>query len=89
MKEKAPRFRSPFCRGRVIPLHSEVLALTIVGEVVDELEMMEPIVKMDEMRSMLQQILAELQKPGVHQASSAFCLARTALSNTMDAVMIN
>ena len=67
-------------------LHSEVLALTIVGELVDELE---PIVKTDEMRSMSPQILAELQKPGVHQGSSAFCLARTALSNTMDAAMIN
>ena len=86
MKEKAPRFRSPFCRGRVTPLRSEVLALTIVGELVDELE---PIVKTDEMRSMSPQILAELQKPGVHQGSSAFCLARTALSNTMDAAMIN
>ena len=34
--------------------------------------MMEPIVKKDEMRSMLQQILAELHKPVVHQGSSAF-----------------
>jgi hypothetical protein len=33
---------------------------TIVGELVDELELIQP--KTDEMRSMLQQILAELQK---------------------------
>ena len=43
-----------------MPLHSEILALTIGDELVDELEMMESIAKMDEMRSILQQILAEL-----------------------------
>lgn len=45
----------------------EPIAIEIVGELVDELEMMEP--KTDEMQSMLQQILAELQKPGVPAAA--------------------
>jgi hypothetical protein len=47
----------------------ESIAQEVVGELVDELEMMEPIAKTDEMRSMLQQILAELQKPGVPAAA--------------------
>ncbi len=47
----------------------KAVAETIVGELVDEIEMMEPIAKTDEMRSMLQQILAELQKPGVPAAA--------------------
>ena len=47
----------------------EPIALTIVGELVDELELMGPIAKTDEMRSMVQQILAELQKPGVPAAA--------------------
>jgi hypothetical protein len=47
----------------------ETIAETVVGELVDELEMMKPIAKTDEMRSMLQQILAELQKPGVPAAA--------------------
>jgi hypothetical protein len=47
----------------------EPFAETIVGELVDELELMEPIAKTDEMRSMLQQILVELQKPGVPAAA--------------------
>jgi hypothetical protein len=45
----------------------EAIALTIVGELVDELELIQP--KTDEMRSMLQEILAELQKPGVPAAA--------------------
>jgi hypothetical protein len=40
----------------------EPIAETIVGELVDELEMIEPIAKTDEMRSMLQEILLELRK---------------------------
>jgi hypothetical protein len=51
-------------RSEALP---EAVAETIVVELVDELEMMEP--KTDEMRSMLQQILAELQKPGVPAAA--------------------
>ena len=47
----------------------EPIALTIVGELVDELEMMGLIAKTDEMRSMARQILAELQKPGVSAAA--------------------
>lgn len=42
----------------------EPIAETVVGELVYELEMMEPIAKTDEMRSMRLQILEELQKPG-------------------------
>ncbi len=45
----------------------EPIALTIVGELVDELELIQP--KTDEMRSMLQRILAELRKPGVPAAA--------------------
>ncbi len=45
----------------------EPIAIEIVGELVDELELIQP--KTDEMRSMLQQILAELQKPGVPAAA--------------------
>jgi hypothetical protein len=41
----------------------EPFAETIVGELVDELELIQP--KTDEMRSMVQQILAELQRPKV------------------------
>jgi hypothetical protein len=47
----------------------EPIAEEILGELVDELELMEPIVKTDEMRSMLQEILVELQKPGVPAAA--------------------
>jgi hypothetical protein len=43
----------------------EPIAETIVGELVDELELMEPIAKTDEMRSMLQQILVKLNERGV------------------------
>lgn len=42
----------------------ETIAQEVVGELVDELEMMQSSAKNDEMRSMLQQILAELQKSG-------------------------
>ena len=45
----------------------EPIAETIVGELVDELELIQP--KTDEMRSMLQEILAELRKPGVPAAA--------------------
>jgi hypothetical protein len=45
----------------------EPIALTIVGELVDELELIQP--KTDEMRSMLQEILVELRKPGVPAAA--------------------
>ena len=47
----------------------EPIALMIVGELVDELKMMELIAKTDEMRSMLRQILVELQKPGTPAAA--------------------
>lgn len=43
------------------------IAEPIVVKLVDELELIQP--KTDEMRSMLQQILAELQKPGVPAAA--------------------
>ena len=45
----------------------EPIAIEIVGELVDELVLIQP--KTDEMRSMLQQILTELQKPGVPAAA--------------------
>ena len=45
----------------------EPIAIEIVGELVDELVLIQP--KTDEMRSMLQEILAELQKPGVPAAA--------------------
>ena len=45
----------------------EPIAIEIVGELVGELELIQP--KTDEMRSMLQQILTELQKPGVPAAA--------------------
>ena len=45
----------------------EPIAIKIVGELVDELVLIQP--KTDEMRSMLQQILTELQKPGVPAAA--------------------
>jgi len=45
----------------------EPIAIEIVGELVDELELIQP--KTDEMRSMLQQILTELQKPGIPAAA--------------------
>jgi hypothetical protein len=45
----------------------EPIATEIVGELVDELELIQP--KTDKMRSMLQEILAELQKPGVPAAA--------------------
>ena len=45
----------------------EPIAIEIVGELVGELELIQP--KTDEMRSMLQQILAELQKPGIPAAA--------------------
>ena len=47
----------------------EPIAETVVGELVDELEMMQPIAKTDEMRSMLKEILTELQKPGTPAAA--------------------
>ena len=47
----------------------EAIAQTVVGELVDELEMMQPIAKTDEMRSMLKEILTELQKPGTPAAA--------------------
>ena len=45
----------------------EPIALTIVGELVDELELIQP--KTDEMRSMLQEILVKLNEPGVAAAA--------------------
>ena len=45
----------------------EPIAIEIVGELVDELVLIQP--KTDEMRLMLQQILTELQKPGVPAAA--------------------
>ena len=45
----------------------EAKAQAIVGELVDELEQIQP--KTDEMRSMLQKILAELRKDGVPAAA--------------------
>ena len=45
----------------------EPIAIEIVGELVDELVLIQP--KTDEMQSMLQQILAELQKPGIPAAA--------------------
>ena len=45
----------------------EPIAIKIVGELVGELELIQP--KTDEMRSMLQEILAELQKPGIPAAA--------------------
>ena len=45
----------------------EPIAIEIVGELVGELELIQP--KTDEMRSMLQQILTELQKPGIPAAA--------------------
>jgi len=47
----------------------ESIAETVVGDLVDEIEMMQPIAKNDEMRSMLQQILDELRKPGISAAA--------------------
>jgi len=47
----------------------ESIAQEVVGELVDEIEMMQPIAKTDEMRSMLQQILDELRKPGTPAAA--------------------
>lgn len=47
----------------------EPIAQIVVGELVDEFEMMEPIAKTDEMRSKLQEILVELRKPGVPAAA--------------------
>ena len=45
----------------------EPIAIEIVGELVYELVLIQP--KTDEMQSMLQQILAELQKPGIPAAA--------------------
>jgi hypothetical protein len=45
----------------------EPFAETIVGELVDELELIQP--KTDEMRSMLQEILVKLNEPGVPAAA--------------------
>ena len=47
----------------------EPIAIEIVGELVEELEIIESIAKTDEMRSMVQPTLAELQKPGVPAAA--------------------
>ncbi len=45
----------------------EPIAIEIVGELVGELELIQP--KTDEMQSMVRQILTELQKPGVPAAA--------------------
>ena len=45
----------------------EPIAIEIVGELVGELELIQP--KTDEMQSMVRQILEELQKPGVPAAA--------------------
>ncbi len=63
-REYAQRLAQQVKRSDELP---EPIAQTIVGELVDELELIQP--KTDEMRSMLQQILAELQKPGVPAAA--------------------
>jgi hypothetical protein len=47
----------------------EPIAETIVSDLVDEIELMQPIAKTDEMRSMLQEILVELRKDGVPAAA--------------------
>ncbi|MCX5961941.1 MAG: hypothetical protein NT070_01990 [Cyanobacteria bacterium] len=62
--EYAQRLAQQIKRSDDLP---EPIALTIVGELVDELELIQP--KTDEMRSMLQEILAELRKPGVPAAA--------------------
>ena len=56
-KEYAQRLAQQIKRSEDLP---EPIAETVVGELVDELEMMQPIAKTDEMRSMLQEILALL-----------------------------
>lgn len=53
-------------RSEVLP---EAVAEPIVGELIDEIELMQPIAKTDEMRSMLQEILVELRQPGVPAAA--------------------
>jgi hypothetical protein len=63
-REYAQRLAQQIKRSDDLP---EPIALTIVGELVDELELIQP--KTDEMRSMLQEILVELQKPGVPAAA--------------------
>ena len=47
----------------------ELMAETILAEFVDEIEMIQSNVKNDEVRLILQQILHELQKPGVPAAA--------------------
>jgi len=47
----------------------ESIAQKVVGELVDEIEFMQPIARTDEMRSMFQQILEELRKPGTPAAA--------------------
>ena len=47
----------------------EPIAEIVVAELVDELEILEPIEKRDDVRGMLQQILVELQKPGIPAAA--------------------
>lgn|GEM_PF-2030314 len=47
----------------------EPIAIEIVGELVEELEIIESIAKTDEMRSMVQPTLAVLRKPGVPAAA--------------------
>ena len=47
----------------------EPIAELVVAELVDELEILEPIEKRDDVRGMLQQILVELQKPGIPAAA--------------------
>ena len=63
-KEYAQRLAQQIKRSGDLP---EPIAETVVGELVDELEMMQP--KTDEMRSMLQEILTELRKPGTPAAA--------------------
>ena len=65
-REYSQRLAQQIKRSDDLP---EPIALTIVGELVEELEIIESIAKTDEMRSMLQQILAVLRKPGVPAAA--------------------
>lgn len=53
-------------KGQDLP---EPIAIEIVGELVEELEIIESIAKTDEMRSMVQPTLAVLRKPGVPAAA--------------------
>lgn len=47
----------------------EPIAEIVVAELVDEIEVLEPIEKRDDVRVLLQQVLVELQKPGTPAAA--------------------